>query len=192
MNKRKVFTTTTICVVAIAACLLTFTKPVQIAQSQRRPKEPTLEQHSGGMPDHKIYEFMFHQAAFFKRKAVELEQQGKGAPEAHKFFHRQANLTEAQGLIFDEVSSDCLREVAQQDRKAGEIISAFRARFPKGVVPKGQTLPPPPPELKVMQEERNAIFLKARERLRAAFGEQEFNRFDEHVKTRVVPFAKTR
>ena len=45
--------------------------------------------------------------------------------------------------------------------------------------------PPPPPELFAMQQERNAIILQARERLHAAFGEEEFTRFDQFVQKRI-------
>ncbi len=61
------------------------------------------------------------------------------------------------------------------------VIETFSAQYPNRVAPKGQKLPEPPPELKVMQAERNAIVLRGRDRLRAALGEQEFARFHDFV-----------
>jgi hypothetical protein len=39
----------------------------------------------------------------------------------------------------------------------------------------------PPAELKTMQEERNAMYLRARDRIRATIGEEDFRRLDEFV-----------
>lgn len=69
----------------------------------------------------------------------------------------------------------------EQDARARVVIEAFRARYPGGVLPRGEKLPPPPPELLLMQEGRNAILLHGRDRLRATFGEQEFTRFHDFV-----------
>lgn len=72
----------------------------------------------------------------------------------------------------------------QQDEKAQKIITAFRARYPGGKVPQGESLPPPPPELTRLWEERKAIILHARDRLREAFGEQKFKQFDAFLNNR--------
>jgi hypothetical protein len=85
--------------------------------------------------------------------------------------------------LLDQVTFECEEELAQQDAKAQAVIDNFRKHFPVGPLPEGVTLPPPPPELTVMQEERNAIILRARDRLRTAYGDQAFAKFDAFVKT---------
>src|SRR5215213_12017665 len=120
MNNKRMLVT--LCAGALAIGASFFGKG---AQTSRPPSSQALPGQRGEAGEHKIYELLFRKAAFFGEKAAELERQGKDAREAYKFFHRQANLTETQGFAFDAISSSCLHEVAQQDEKAGKIISAF-------------------------------------------------------------------
>lgn len=95
---------------------------------------------------------------------------------------RDANLGDEQVLALTNIAFACARQLRQQDERAGRIIAAFRARYPGGKIPPGESLPPPPAELKLLQEERNAIILRARDSLRETIGEQVFSRLDEVVK----------
>jgi hypothetical protein len=61
------------------------------------------------------------------------------------------------------------------------LTAKNKGRFPDGKLPKSGS-PPPPPELKALWEERNAIILRARDQIRAVFGEEEFARFDNYAK----------
>lgn len=97
---------------------------------------------------------------------------------------KEGNLNDAQARALESIAAATLQEVEQQDARARRIIDAFRAQYPNGIVPKGKKLPEPPPELKVMQEERNAMILRGRDRLRAALGEQEFARFHQFAMRR--------
>ena len=121
-----------------------------------------------------------------KEQADEAERQGKDASSLHSIFRKKADLSEAQARTLDAIATECVREVAAQDARAQIIINAFKARFPPGKLPAGVKLPPPPPELRQMQQERDAIIMRARERLRLVFGDQEFQRFDRFVTERVA------
>jgi hypothetical protein len=101
-------------------------------------------------------------------------------------FREKADLSEVQAHLLTAIATDCVREVAVQDARPREIINTFRLRFPPGKLPIGVKLPPPPPELTQMQQERDAIILSARERLRLALGEDEFQRFEGLVTRRVA------
>jgi hypothetical protein len=118
---------------------------------------------------------------------AELRGDMQAASSLRSFHKHEAGLNEEQARIFDEVAAECEREVHEQDRKAQVIIKRFRAQFPGGRVPNDESLPPPSPELVQMQNERNAIILRARDRLRRAFGEEEFSRFRQFVKVRIAP-----
>src|SRR6266850_4641496 len=107
-----------------------------------------------------------------------MQRQGKDTTALRSFFQHKANLSEFQARILDTVAAECVRQVDAQDARAQQIISAFRLRFPPGKLPKGVKLPPPPPELTQMQNERDAMILSARDRLRIALGEDEFQRFE--------------
>ena len=115
-----------------------------------------------------------------------MQRQGKDTTALRSFFQRKANLSEFQARILNTVAAECVRQVAVQDARAQQIISSFRLRFPPGKLPRGIKLPPPPAELQQMQEERDAMILRARDRLRVALGDDEFQRFDEFVTRQVA------
>jgi hypothetical protein len=120
------------------------------------------------------------------READEMQHQGKDTIPLRSFFQRKANLNEFQARILDTVADECVRQLDVQDARAQLIINDFRKRFPPGKLPPGVKLPPPPPELTQMQEERDAMILRARDRLRVALGEAEFQRFEGFVTSRVA------
>jgi hypothetical protein len=138
------------------------------------------------VPEFVPYMFLFDHHYFNLKKAAELEQQGKDGHRLHSIFQRQAGLTDQQASTFDQITFDCEQALAMQDAKAQAVIAAFRLRYPVGNLPAGVTLPPPPPELTTMQQERNAIILRARDRLRTEWGEQDFTRFDAFLKSHIV------
>ncbi len=143
---------------------------------------PVLAQAEDGVPDHVVYGFIFRKVSLITNKTKELRALGRISSKPYFALQKEAGLSEAQAKILEATAAASEQEVRRQDEKAQVIIERFRAQFPDGKIPRGVTLPPPPPELKLMWEERNAIILRARDRLRAVFGEQEFHRFDQHVK----------
>jgi hypothetical protein len=73
------------------------------------------------------------------------------------------------------------------DAEAKDIIDAAHARYPGGQVPAGEQLPPPPPELKKLQRQRDMAVLKARHRLRTELGEHGFRQVDDFLKLNFAP-----
>lgn len=134
------------------------------------------------VPDHVIYDALFERVVSVKKKIRELQNQRRIPQKPTFALQKEAQFNETQAGALEEIALACKEEVMRQDEKARAIIFEYRAQFPDGKIPKGVTPPPPPPELKIMWEERNAIILRARDRLRAALGEQTFHRFDQHVK----------
>jgi hypothetical protein len=175
MNKKLVMLT--LCIIALMVCIFAFAK-----QAQTNPPSPQQAplQSDSPVPEHVAYAFLFRNNAFFRKKAIEA---GK-PPARNTAFQKEAGLSDVQALVLDEIAAATMHEVDQQDARARVIIERFRAQFPNGVVPKGQPLPEPPPELKIMQEERNAMILRGRDRLLTAFGEQKFARFNEFIMKR--------
>jgi hypothetical protein len=141
------------------------------------PQHSNASKPPGHIPEHVSYGFLFLTVTNFRSKAAE-----RGRPHApNSVLTKEAALSEAHARALEAVAAATVAEVEQQDARAREVIKAFRARYPGGVVPRGERLPPPPSELKTMQEERNAIILRGRDRVRAAFGEREYARFNEFV-----------
>jgi hypothetical protein len=98
-----------------------------------------------------------------------------------------AELDYEQARILNEIAAACVRELEQQDRKAIAVIEKFRAQFPGGRVPKGVTLPPPPPELTAMQNKRNDIILRARDKYRLTAGDNGFTKVNDFVESQIAP-----
>jgi hypothetical protein len=156
--------------------------------SQINPIVPVAaEKISPEVPDAVIYRQMFRHAAALKEKADELERQGKDAKHLRGIFKRKADLSDEQAQAFDEISSQCALEIKAIDERAKPIIKAYREQYPNGQIPHGQLPQAPPVELQQMTKERNDLVLRKRDELRAAFGENEFKRFQEFVKNKVAP-----
>lgn len=180
MNK-KVFI---LCLSAIVLGTILFAKRAP-SQSNSSSAAMPVSQQTTALPEHVPYMVLFNHHHFNLQKADELARQGKDNSQYRLMFKRRAGLSDYQAQVLDQVTLDCQQEVAQQDAKAQAVIAEFRKQYPVGTLPAGVTLPPPPPELTQLQQERDAIVLRARDRLHAAFGDEEFARFDSFVQSRI-------
>lgn len=169
-------------VVAIAAGV-TF----KSQKSQVRAKESPTQAQPQAIPEFEVYRQLFHHHVTMKQKAAELEKQGKDARFLREFYKREAKLTDDEARNFDDIARDCERLVAQQDAKAKAIIDAALAKNGHGKIEKGARPPEPPAELHALWDERNAIIMRAKYALQAAFGDTEFTRFESYLKQDVVP-----
>lgn len=180
MNKRQV--AILICTVALVIAAFSLWIPAQNAA----PPQGSSQPQRIPAPAPVVYSALFHHILAVKEQAEEVESRGKDASSLRALFRDKASLSDRQADDLDRIAADCVREVAAQDTRAQQIINAFKARFPPGRLPAGVKLPPPPPELKQMQEARDAMILRARDRLRAALGEDGFQRFEGFVTERVA------
>jgi len=143
----------------------------------------SAQQHSP-LPGHVAYEFLFRRHEFYKRKAEELERQGKNSETVRSIIKDEAKLDDEQAAAFDEAASACLREAKELDDRAEQIIKDARSRYPQGRIPPGETPPPVPQELLDMQQQRDDVFQRGRARLQAALGDEKFQQIDEFVKSK--------
>jgi hypothetical protein len=178
MNKKRILTI--LCVLALAIGAFVVSRHGQTAKSSATPKAPEV-------PDHIAYRHLFRHVAAFKKQAEENEKQGKDGSSFRAFFKHKMQLSDEQARVLNDIADDCDREVKQQDEQAKIFIDAYKAQYPGGRVPHGETPKPPPIELKAMTEERNQIILRARDRLHATLGDDEFKHFDGFVKHQVAP-----
>jgi hypothetical protein len=161
-----------------------------LTQQQVQPGAAQPQQ-DGSIPQHVVYDELFYNVAFLKKKADDLDRQGKNSAGLRALYKNGAKLDDRQSDLLFEVASGCQRDVEDLDKRAKHVIEAFRARVEAMPIQPGQTPPPPPEELKSMQEERNATILRARDRLRSGFGEEAFLRFEEYVQHSVKPRIRT-
>ena len=175
---------------AMALAVFSFTRVTQpAAQSSRQEShqasEPSVQPE---VPDEIAYRHLFRYVGKFKKQAEELEGRGKDATSYRTHFKRGANLSEYHARALDNIATQYLSEVQVVDTRARQVIESYRAQYPGGKVPKGETPAPPPSELKQLREQRDAITLRYRDSLRSTFGEDEFTNFNsEFVKKRIAP-----
>jgi hypothetical protein len=98
-----------------------------------------------------------------------------------------AKLEDNQAAILDQVADDVNGEVEKLNKQAKKIIDEIRGRNPDGKLGQGEMPPAPPAELKMLSDQRRNLILQARERLRTAFGEEAFKKFDDFVQNRIKP-----
>lgn len=177
MNQKR--STLIFCTIALAAVTFVFATQGKVAS----PKTKTDK-----IPPHVVYRHVFHHIVLLKEKANEKDREGEKekAASMRAFYKTQTNLSELQGQMLDEIAAECDREVAQQDAAAQKVIAAAREQHPGGKLEVGESPLPPPDLLKVMQEERDAIILRARDRLQATLGLDAFARFDEYVQRNIA------
>ena len=86
-------------------------------------------------------------------------------------------LNDEQANALKRIAAECMQKIRDVDLRAREIIRTQRAADASGrPAPAGQ-----PPELKTLQQERNNLLLEAREQVHLAFGEAEFQRFEQYI-----------
>ena len=133
-----------------------------------------------------VYSAFFHFVVDLQQQAAELESEGKKGESLRGYVQTQASLNDEEAQKLDEIAAACVEEVSRQDAKALAVIQVFQARFPGGRIPVGVKLPPPPPELKVLQQERNQIILAARNKLVTALGETGFDKAAKFAERRIA------
>jgi hypothetical protein len=139
------------------------------------------------IPEFVPYRFLFRHISILSEPAQELAREGNGHSALLSVFQEETSLDDRRFEVLRRTALQCEQEVAGLDERAKTIIDTFRAHYPPGALPRELELPPPPPELIALQDQRNQAFLRYRDRLRVAFGEVEFARFDAFVQARFAP-----
>lgn len=130
------------------------------------------------VPAHLPYEFLFRRIQFFVDKKMPDHQ-------LSALLQKELGINAGRAKRLKQIALSCMEEVRQQDARAQQTIEQIKARYPNGIIKRGQEPPPPvTPELALMQQERNAMFLRARSSLQTFLGEREFRLVDEKVKSK--------
>jgi hypothetical protein len=145
---------------------------VPVASAQNPPQ----------VPEWVVYWHVFHDVAQLNRMADNAAREGNDQPSLRTLVARRARLNDNDAQTLKRIALQCESDVAALDAKAQVIILRFRAQFPYGIATQGMPLPPPPPELRDLQRQRDSIILSARDSLRAALGEEAFLKLDSFMK----------
>jgi hypothetical protein len=117
---------------------------------------------------------------FVERQADRAEKRGENADKLRRYFEIDAGLTPGEAATLKEIARDADAGVREIDEKARLIIAQFHAQYPPGKVSASE-LPPPPPELEALQEEKDSLVLKHRDTLKTSLGEERFRLLDGYV-----------
>lgn len=172
-------------VTALAFLVLIVLLGAVLASSRSRVQ--SAQQKTAVVPDHIVYRHLFHHLVALGKKAEEVERNGEDATQYRTHFKRKAQLSDDQARILDETAAEYDRQEKLIEARAKPLVDAYKARYPDGKVPHGQKPAPPPPELHALSQERDALVLSTRDKLRVALGDKEFSRFDYFVRTQVAP-----
>jgi hypothetical protein len=144
------------------------------------------------VPEHIIYRTLFHTIFLLNEKADEAEQKGQSneAKAFRRMFRQDAELSDEHATILDRIAAECEQAIRVVDAKAQAIIQIRRAHYPNGRLRPGQQPLPPSPELAALQQERDALIWRYRNRLQEAFGETEWERFKKSVPPRIASGVK--
>lgn len=130
-----------------------------------------------------MYRHVFSHIALLKKEGDESAAKGEDGAKVKGLYKHAAQLSDQQAELLEAIALDCQRNVEQQDKKAFKIIDAFKEKLK--TLKSSDTRPSPPSELGVLQAERDAIFLRSRDLLREALGDEEFNRFNSFLKDKI-------
>ena len=135
------------------------------------------------------YRLFFRYAGWADKKAAELAAAGK-ATSLTSIHIRGAGLTEDQNRsLLGEVRA-FLQQVEALDARARQIIEQAHRRRPNGYLLPGQPLPPPPPELGELQQQKEQLTQDTVSRLEEALGPEAFGRLQQHARNKLGPNLK--
>lgn len=129
-------------------------------------------------PPDVIYGILFRTVSHLHKKSDELARQGKNPALLRDYYKNLTKLDDRENELFNQVASNAETAIEKLDAAAEKIISAERARHPGGKLKPGEAAPLVPQSLKELDAQRTATILRAREQLRQAFGDAEFQRFE--------------
>ncbi|MGH9832569.1 MAG: hypothetical protein ACREBD_29815 [Blastocatellia bacterium] len=176
MRRKLVFAVVCLSLVSIIAFTFASHSRGKMRDATQNPSA-RIQSDNPPPPPRLVYRFLFRHVVSLKQKAAELKSRGLDSKGIENFYRNEAQLTDNEAQILEDIAADSVRDVEQLDALAKTIIDAERARYPEGRIAKGQEIPPPP-GLEQLQEQRDAAMTRAYNRLRAAFGEQRFRNFD--------------
>lgn len=162
----------------LAVGMMATPKPISLQQPPAPPPSRP--------PEQVVYSAFFHFVVDLQEQADELESEGKKSESLRGYVQMQAGLNDEEAQKLSEIALACVEEVSQQDAKALRLIRRFQSQFPGGKIPVGAKIPPPPLELKVLQDERDQIILAARTRLATTLGETGFDKLAKFAERRIA------
>lgn len=147
-------------------------KDTMLSNPQGVPAKTPLAE----MAEHTKFRFLFrHLANIQDKPGILREYQGKTGLKDDRF----------NELVQMAVEHE--REVSFIDKQAKVMIDIFHAQYPPGKMPPGMAPPPPPKELLDLQDQRDAVSLRYRDRLKSRMGDEAYTQFKQFIDAEFTP-----
>jgi hypothetical protein len=129
------------------------------------------------IPDYITYDQLFRLVRQIDEQAAKLAAEGVDNKIWSEYFQREAGLTKVEADALRQTANEFQSQIEPIDGQANDIIYKLRSAYPSGQIPSGVQVPPPPPELTQLQEQRNQIALNMRDVLNNRLGLTTADRF---------------
>lgn len=123
------------------------------------------------LSDEVVFDMIFNLVNSLDEAAAKLESQGKSGNIWHNYFEREAGLSAQEVATLHQVANDFAREVTPIHRRAMQIINEQRISGANSRKPF-----PLPPELDILQKQREAIALQKSRRLQSLLSPEVIDR----------------
>lgn len=167
-------------IILLFACGLLLSLGSGVAGQQRPPDNA---ENTDELPVYARYDILFRRLTAQPNQSQTSEginKQGE-PPQYLSILQHTVPLNDEQANALKRIAVECMQRVRDIDSRAREIIRTHRAADPPRPLTPGEQRPAPPRELQTLQQERNNLILEAREQVRLAFGEAEFQRFEQYI-----------
>jgi len=161
----------------------------QSLDSKNNTPPETIGSPTTEIPEHILYDRVFRQVVEFKKMAEEQQAKGEPVTAFYGYIEREAGLNEVQTADLLTIATVYLKEVEAVDEQAKAEIEKLRLEHQASNAPKKQLIQPST-ELRNLQEQRDSLALRHRDRLKEILGNEKFSDVDAFVKSNLAATIK--
>lgn len=175
MKKKNKFTITLVIVVAVTSLAFGSSSNLNFTKELFDFGFGTSNQNTSNIPDYVLYDKLFRMIVSFKNRAETQEMSAEKLIAIENYFKDRAKLNDEENQILQNIALGYIQEITPIDSQAKTIIAQARQSYAGGVVPRNQPLPA---ELVNLQEQRNTLVLKYRDRLKESYDSDGFDKLN--------------
>jgi hypothetical protein len=139
------------------------------------------------LPQRVIYGEAFKHIVFLDVQADLADQRGEDGSSLRNFYQSRAGLTAEEGVLLKSTAHGVVTALKAVDERIRVAITTYRAQFPNGKWPANTPLPPVPPELFTLQNEKDTVILNGLKAVQSEFAPDRFKQLDAFVQKDIAP-----
>lgn len=155
-------------------------KPATIEQKSSAPTGNSSQSDTSASSSDEYIAYR-HVFAHIYSEAKAQEKSNQDVNAAIELYRNSVPLSEDEAKVLAKIALETETKTLVTETQAATIIKKFRARI-DAELKSGKKPSPNPPELQTLQEQRIKTTLQGRDKLRNAFGDSNFSRFDKFLK----------